>query len=232
MITYKPFQEYHQSRLWAVKLKCSFQASAVALGIQILWTWIAKLQIKLWTWNWFCRTNIWLITRGRASKAVCGYGWSIYSFWDQQKVLELAEMQTSAGTNRWLPCACQSSSQELFYFAKWQKRKAQQKWYKFLKENKVQFIINYFSMGCIDAVEGKATWHKTRGIENRRLSLWHQETVKSLMDRSKTALFYPVCNIISGHTEHTFQLSTASLHITLIIRDYNKSGFFLPSCYK
>lgn len=27
----------------------------------------------------------------------------------------------------------------------------------FLKENKVQFIINYFSVGCIDAVEGKAT---------------------------------------------------------------------------
>lgn len=30
-------------------------------------------------------------------------------------------------------------------------------YYTFLKENKVQFIINYFSMGCIDAVEGKAT---------------------------------------------------------------------------
>lgn len=79
-------------------------------------------------------------------------------------------------------------------FCKMAKRKAQQKLYKFLKENKVQFIINYFSMGCIDAVEGKATWHKTRGIENRRLTLWHEETVKSLMDRSKTALFYPVCN--------------------------------------
>lgn len=131
VITYKPFQDYHQSQLWAVKLKCSFQASAVALGIQIPWTWIAKLQINVWTWNWFCCTNIWLITRGRASKAVCGYGWSIYSFWDQQKIFELAEMQTSAGTNRCLPCACQSSSQELFYFAKWQKKKkkAQQKWY-------------------------------------------------------------------------------------------------------
>lgn len=77
-----------------------------------------------------------------------------------KKVLELAEMQTSAGTNRWLPCACQSSSQELFYFCKMAKEKKKKKLSRndiFLKENKVQFIINYFSMGCIDAVEGKAT---------------------------------------------------------------------------
>lgn len=45
-----------------------------------------------------------------------------------------------------------------FIFAKWQKKKKKlSRNYIFLKENKVQFIINYFSMGCIDAVEGKAT---------------------------------------------------------------------------
>ena len=35
-----------------------------------------------------------------ANKAVCVYGCSIYSFWDQHKVLELGEMQaSSAGIN-------------------------------------------------------------------------------------------------------------------------------------
>lgn len=38
---------------------------------QTVWTWIAALQINLWTWNWFWRANIWLITSQSQQSSLC-----------------------------------------------------------------------------------------------------------------------------------------------------------------
>ena len=74
--------------------KCSFGASAVAVSIEHC----VSAADKLMNMKLILRRK-YLTYNKTASKAVCVYGCSIYSFWDQHKVLELAEMLASAGTS-------------------------------------------------------------------------------------------------------------------------------------
>lgn len=112
--TLTPIQHYHHSQLMSCRdFKCSFGASAVKFGIKysvhLNCRAAAKLMnMKLIQWRKYLTYN------KTASKAVCVYGCSIYSFWDQHKVLELAEMLAAAGISVALTGGYQAVANKVF----------------------------------------------------------------------------------------------------------------------